>query len=90
MKKQKKYYARIGTALFLLCNPNIHVIDILPDFIAYFLLFSVILNVLRHTPFITLGTSAIFSFAAFAFTHKCLTADGTKSQNGVFQNVKLF
>lgn len=42
MKKQKKYYARIGAALLLLCNPNIHVIDILPDFIAYFLLFSVL------------------------------------------------
>ena len=50
MKKQKKYYARIGTALFLLCNPNIHVIDILPDFIAYFLLFSVISEAADLTP----------------------------------------
>lgn len=52
-----------------------------------FLLFAVVLNILRHTAFITLGTSAIFSSAAFTFTQKCLTADGTKSQNGVFQNV---
>lgn len=42
MKKKKNYYLRIGAALLLLCNPNIHIIDILPDFIAYFLLFSVI------------------------------------------------
>ena len=42
---------------------------------------------MRHTAFITLGTSAIFSSAAFTLTYKCLTADGTKSQNGVFQKV---
>ncbi len=42
MKKTRKYYTRIGVALFLLCNPNIHIIDFLPDFIAYFLIYSVI------------------------------------------------
>ena len=42
MKKKKNYYARIAAALLLLCNPNIHLLDFLPDFIAYFLLFSVI------------------------------------------------
>ncbi len=42
MKKKKNYYPRIGAALLLLCNPNIHIIDILPDFIAYFIIFSII------------------------------------------------
>ena len=42
MKKKRNYYLRIGTALVLLCNPNIHVIDVLPDFIAYFIIFSLI------------------------------------------------
>ncbi len=42
MKKKKNYYLRLGAALLLLCNPNIHIVDILPDFIAYFLIFSVI------------------------------------------------
>ena len=32
--KKKNYYLRIFTALLLLANPNIHIIDILPDFIA--------------------------------------------------------
>ena len=40
--KKKNYYLRIFTALLLLANPNIHIIDILPDFIAYFLIFSVV------------------------------------------------
>ena len=42
MKKKKNYYLRIFIALLFLANPNIHIIDILPDFIAYFLIFSVI------------------------------------------------
>ena len=42
MKKKKNYYLRIGAALVLLCNPNIHIIDILPDFIAYFIIFSLL------------------------------------------------
>lgn len=42
MKKKKNYYLKIFTALLLLVNPNIHIVDILPDFIAYFLIFSVI------------------------------------------------
>ncbi len=42
MKKKKNYYLRIFTALLLLVNPNIHIVDVLPDFIAYFLVFSVI------------------------------------------------
>ena len=42
MKKKRNYYLRIGAALVLLCNPNIHVIDILPDFIAYFIIFSLL------------------------------------------------
>ncbi len=42
MKKKKNYYLRIFTALLILANPNVHIIDILPDFIAYFLIFSVI------------------------------------------------
>lgn len=42
MKKKKNYYLRLGAALLLLCNPNIHIVDILPDFIAYFLIFSII------------------------------------------------
>ena len=40
--KKKNYYLRIFTALLLLANPNIHIVDILPDFIAYFLIFSVV------------------------------------------------
>ncbi len=42
MKKTKNNYLRIGIALVLLFNPNIHIIDFLPDFIAYFILFSVL------------------------------------------------
>lgn len=37
-KQPRKYYSRILFALFLLFNPDISVIDILPDFIAYFIL----------------------------------------------------
>ena len=42
MKKRKNHYMRILFALILLFNPNINLVDILPDFIAYFLIFSVI------------------------------------------------
>ncbi len=50
MKKTKNYYLRIWIALILLCNPNIHIIDILPDFIAYFLIFSVVCEAAGLSP----------------------------------------
>ena len=50
MKKTKNHYLRIGIALILLCNPNIHIIDILPDFIAYFLIFSVVCEAAGLSP----------------------------------------
>ena len=34
----KKHYTAILFSLVLLCNPNFHTVDILPDFIGYFLL----------------------------------------------------
>ncbi len=51
MKKKKNYYARIAAALLLLCNPNIHLFDLLPDFIAYFLIFSVISEAADLAPY---------------------------------------
>ena len=42
MKTAKKTQALIILSLIFLCNPNINMFDILPDFIAYFLLYSII------------------------------------------------
>ena len=33
MNTKKNYYTRIAVALLMLCNPNIHVFDFLPDFL---------------------------------------------------------
>lgn len=38
----KKHYTAILFSLVLLCNPNFHTVDILPDFIGYFLMASAI------------------------------------------------
>lgn len=51
--KTKNYYRRIWIALIFLVNPNIHVVDLLPDFIAYFLLFSVLSEAAGLSPHFT-------------------------------------
>ena len=51
--KTKNYYRRIWIALIFLVNPNIHILDLLPDFIAYFLLFSVLSEAAGLSPHFT-------------------------------------
>lgn len=49
-KKQKSIYKTVIFSLIFLFNPNISVIDILPDFIAYFLLARVFLYAADRAP----------------------------------------
>ena len=49
--KKKSKYPIIAFALVLLCNPNISIIDILPDFIAYFILAKIFLDASDRAPF---------------------------------------
>lgn len=47
----KKHYAAILFSLVLLCNPNFHTVDILPDFIVYFLMASAIGHAVDIAPY---------------------------------------
>ena len=49
-KKQKSIYKTVIFSLIFLFNPNISVIDILPDFIAYFLLARAFLYAADRAP----------------------------------------
>ena len=40
MKQKCFFWGRLLLALVFLFNPNINMVDILPDFIAYFIIFS--------------------------------------------------
>ena len=63
LKEKKKSAFPIFLALFLLFNPNISVIDYLPDFIAYLILAKVFLKASDRAPFFKEARDAFIKLA---------------------------
>lgn len=63
MPKKRTKYPLIAFALFLIFNPNISVIDILPDFIGYFILAKVFLDASYRAPFFAEARDAFIKLA---------------------------
>ena len=63
MMKSKRAYSLIILSLVFLCNPNINLLDILPDCIAYILLALVIGNSAQTIPYLAECKSAVLKLA---------------------------
>ncbi len=54
-------------ALLMLFNPNINILDILPDFIGYLIIARLLLNAARRVPFFEEARSGFFKLALVSF-----------------------